>query len=75
MKKLALFISGITLVFASCQKVSVQPNAGDANAEPTWEMKSRSVNNSGGSEEGQDPEGNPIVDPNDDEDGHGKRKV
>lgn len=71
MKKLALIISGVTLVLASCQKVDVQPNTGVSNEAPAWDLKSRSVDQ----DDDQDVNTNPIVDPNDDEDGHGKRKV
>lgn len=82
-KSLLLIVLGAGLVLISCEKQELQPRA-NANVEdaPVWESSAATTaptntsgttvtDTSGG--EGSDSGG--ITDPNDDEDGNGRKKV
>lgn len=76
MKKLALLLIAVFGLFmVACEKANIQPNTTNSVA-PEWETVQRGAATGGqggvGVENDTDDE---IVDPNDDEDGHGKTKV
>lgn len=83
MKKLILFIVlGLGLGFVSCEKQEIRPTTNSVSDAPSWEQSispcnspaatSGTTSNPTGSD---DPDGGGITDPNDDEDGNGRKKV
>lgn len=80
-KSILIIVLGVGFAFISCEKQDIQPRSNcNQDDAPRWEQSSSvtapgtsgSVTNTTGAD---NPDGGGITDPNDDEDGNGRKKV
>lgn len=87
-KSVLIVVLGVGLALVSCEKQDIQPRTNaDIEETPVWESSTApsatatttapttSTGTSGTSSAGDDSDSGGITDPNDDEDGNGRKKV
>lgn len=78
-KSILLIVLGVGFAFISCEKQDVHPRNCHSDEAPRWEQSTSAtvpITSTTTSTAGTgDSEGGQITDPNDDEDGNGRKKV